>query len=202
MIIFGLTGSIACGKSTVSNILSQNGVSIIDADLMARKLVEPNTPGLQQIISQFGEKFLLPDGTLNRKELGAFVFSHQVLLSKLNKIMDPLIRAECNNQINLLQQQGQKIICYDAALIIEMDEAERFRPLVVVTCEKETQIIRLMSRNGLTRDEALLRINAQFPVDKKIQAADFIIENNGSLEDLTNKTISILNKIKESHEIQ
>ncbi len=195
MIVAGLTGGIAAGKSTVSNILKKNGVFIVDADQVARDIVVPNSSGLKAVIEEFGDDYLLSDGNLDRKRLGDLVFNNPESMAKLNAIMAPLLEEESNRQIRFAQYQGCDIIVYDGPLICEMGNADKYRPLIVVHCNEEQQIERLMKRGTghgpLTREQALVRINAQMPVSKKIAMADWLIDSSGTLEESVKQTETI-----------
>lgn len=188
MIVFGLTGGIASGKSTVTKTFRRIGVPIIDADQVARDVVIPGSKGLNQIIEEFTPLMLLPDGTLDRKRLGALVFLFPDSMKKLNKIMLPLIQEESERQVQRAYQDGHEIIGYDAALIFEMGNAKRYDPIIVVHCSSENQLARLMSRNDLTEAEAMARINAQMPVTEKIKKADWLINTDGAIEDSVKQT--------------
>ena len=195
MITFGLTGGIASGKSTVTKVFRQHDIPIVDADVIARQVVEPGTEGLSQVISAFGEEYLDPDGQLDRIKLGKLVFKSKIALIKLMYIMSPLIKEESARQIERLHKE-YSIIGYDAALIIEMGNADKYRPLILVSCPKEIQLSRLMSRNNLSKEEALSRINAQLPLEVKTKYADYIIDTSGSIDNSQIQTFSIIQDLK------
>lgn len=192
MITFGLTGGIACGKSTVTKVFRQHGIPMIDADIVARQVVEPDTKGLKQIVDKFGSSFLNPDGTLDRVSLGKLVFSDKDAMHNLNQIMKPLIQEESDKQIKQAHSEGHKIVGYDAALIIEQGNLLKYRPLIVVSCPRDTQIQRLMSRNSLTQEEAVARIDAQIPVTLKVLVANYVIDTSGTVEDSIKQTEDII----------
>lgn len=185
--IFGLTGGIASGKSTVSKTFQYLGIPMVDADIIARQVVEPGSYGLNTIIDVFGEEMILPDGTLNRPKLSKEVFSNpdlslrKDLMDVLNRIMAPLIQEESARQLNKLEADGHRVVGYDAALICEMGNADKYRPLVVVHCPQETQLERLMSRNSLTRQRAMDIIDLQMPAERKVKMADYTIDTSGSI---------------------
>lgn len=196
MITFGLTGGIASGKSTVTKTFRAHGIPMVDADIVARQVVEPGTRGLEAIISAFGSEYRQEDGTLDRIGLGKLIFSDRAARHQIDMIMLPLINQESDRQIKKLHDEGLLIVGYDAALICEMGNAEKFRPLIVVHCPRDTQVARLMSRNSLTRDEAMLRIEAQMPVEKKLALANYSVDTSGTVEysiQQTEKIIEILN---------
>ncbi len=196
-ITFGLTGSIACGKSTVAKFLNNLGIPSVDADLVAREVVVPGSKGLEQVIDAFGTEHLLPDGTMNRKSIGELVSTNSHELARINKIMYPLIRDESDRQLQALHDQGHELVFYDAALIIEMGNAKRFQPLVVVRAEFETQVARLMKRNSIDRETSIQWINLQMSSDEKAEHADFVINTDGTLAELFSNTADVLNKIRE-----
>jgi len=196
MITFGLTGGIASGKSTVTKTFRSVGIPMVDADIVARQVVEPGTHGLETVIKAFGTDFLQSDGTLNRTALGALVFANEEARHLINKIMYPLINDESSAQIKKLHEDGHVLVGYDAALICEMGNAKKYRPLIVVHCPRVTQIERLMSRNSLTHAEAMARIEAQMPVEKKMELADYLIDTSGTVENSINQTKNIIEILK------
>jgi len=196
MITFGLTGGIACGKSTVTKTMRAEGYPIVDADVVARQVVEPGTPGLTSMIETFGTEYLQDDGSLNRTKLGTLVFSDKSARTQLDYLMLPLINDEATSQIKKLHDEGNLIVGYDAALICEMGHVELYRPLVVVECREDTQIERLVKRNTLTRAEAVARIEAQMPVKNKIAMADFVINTDGLIVQSVEQTKKVLHHIR------
>lgn len=182
MITFGLTGGIACGKSTVTKTFRSHNIPMVDADVVARQVVEVGTPGLSQIVDTFGTEYLQDDGTLNRTMLGQLVFSNKEAMVKLNHIISILVHNESDSQLKKFHDEGYTLVGYDAALIIENGNADKYRPLIVVSCPQETQLNRLMSRNSLTYDEAMSRINAQLSSEEKAMHADFVIDTSGSIK--------------------
>lgn len=194
--VFGLTGGIACGKSAVTKVFRANGIPIVDADIVARQVVEPGTDGLKEVIKCFGSDYLNDDGSLNRTLLGAKVFSDRIAMWAINKIMAPLIKDESQKQFTKLFYEGHRLIGYDAALIVEMGHQDRYRPLIVVNCPFEIQIERLTKRNNLTYDQAKARIDAQIPLSEKVKLADYVIDTSGTLENSEKQTLEIISKLK------
>lgn len=192
MITFGLTGGIASGKSTVTKTFRAENIPIVDADIVARQVVAPGSFGNQAVINEFGTQYRLSDGTLDRVNLGKLVFADKEALRRIDKIMLPLINDESSAQIKKFHSEGHLLVGYDAALICEMGNSEKFRPLIVVHCPRDTQVARLMSRNSLTREEAVLRIEAQMPVEKKMALADYLIDTSGTIENSINQTKNII----------
>jgi len=196
-ITFGLTGSIACGKSTATKTFTANGIPTVDADQVARQVVEPETIGWYCIRSAFGREYLNEDKTLNRTKLGALVFSNKDKLMVLNAIMGPLITVESKSQLDKFHEAGHPIVGYDAALIVEQGNADKFRPLIVVACPLDIQLARLMKRNSLTETAAMNIINQQVPTIEKIKLADHVIDTSGSMEESVHQTELIIKILRD-----
>lgn len=180
----GLTGGIACGKSTVAEMLDQRGAIIIDADVIAREVVEPDQPALKQLVQHFGTDILLPDGTLNRKKLGSIVFADENKRKQLNDILHPAIRAEMfSRMVQHEQAQPDKLVVVDVPLLYESGLEPMFEEVMVVYVPAEVQLERLMKRDGLDKTEAENRLRAQMPIEEKKRLGDIVIDNSGSLTD-------------------
>ena len=180
--VIGLTGGIACGKSMISAYLAQKGIPVIDGDLVARQIVEPGTKGLAQIVDTFGAEYLHADGTLNRAMLGSRVFADKEALQQLNAITKPLLLEAFKTQINALQ--AHPMIVLDVALLLEDHDYKELADQVwVVTVAPAQQLARLMKRNSYTAEEAQNRINAQMSNEERIQYADVVIDNNGTMSE-------------------
>ena len=179
--VVGLTGGIASGKSTVSRMLRELGVDVIDADALAREVVEPGTPGLQQVAARF-PGVVGQDGQLDRARLAARVFFDPAERAALNAILHPLIQEEFRRRTAALEQQGKPLVVYDAALLIENGLHQRMDAVVVVNAPEEVQRQRLMERSGLSREEADARIASQMPLREKVQHATWVVDNGGGLE--------------------
>ena len=180
--VIGLTGGIACGKSMISAYLAQKGIPVIDGDLVARQIVEPGTKGLAQIVDTFGAEYLHADGTLNRAMLGSRVFADKEALQQLNSITKPLLLEAFKTQINELQ--AHSMIVLDVALLLEDHDYKELADQVwVVTVSPAQQLARLMKRNNYTAEEAQDRINAQMSNEERIQYADVVIDNNGTMSE-------------------
>jgi len=180
MLKIGLTGSIAVGKSFVLGVLRELGARTIDADQVARDCVEPGTPGLAAVVSEFGSGVLQTDGTLDRAKLGAVVFDDEAKRQKLNSILHPFIIARQDEIVRRWESETPNAIAViDAALMIESGGYKRFDKLIVVHCQSEIQIQRLMKRNGLSREEAELRVKSQIPQDEKVKYADYLVDTSG-----------------------
>ena len=193
-IVIGLTGGIACGKSLISAYLKEQGVPVIDGDIVARQIVEPGMKGLTQIVDTFCPEYLHDDGTLNRAMLGRHVFADIEALQQLNAITKPLLLEAFKTQINALQHHP--VIVLDVALLLE--DAD-YRNLVdkvwVVTVLPETQLARLMARNGYTAEEAQNRMNAQMSNEARIACADAVIDNNGTVAETVAQVEQLLYNI-------
>lgn len=190
--IIGLTGSIASGKSTISQLLKDKGFHIIDADLVARKVVEPGSPTLSEIAKAFGDDVLHPDGTLNREALGSLIFHDPAKRKQLNELMHPAIRQEMLAQRDELKTQGIETIIMDIPLLFESRLQHFVEKILVVSVTEEIQLERLIKRNSLSEEEAKVRISTQLPVSEKEKAADAVIYNNGSIEESKTQLEQIL----------
>lgn len=180
----GLTGGIACGKSTVSALLARRGAILIDADLLAREVVEPGAPALAEVVRVFGDGVLQEDGSLNRKELGRFVFGHEARRKELEAILHPPIRRLMRERMEEFQRlHPDKLVVVDVPLLFESRMEDEFQEVLLVYVDPSVQLERLMARDGLTREEAQQRLNAQIPIEWKKEWADVIIDNGGDLED-------------------
>jgi dephospho-CoA kinase len=183
MLKVGLTGSIAVGKSFVLSVLGELGGHVIDADEIAREVVQPGTKGLKSVCDAFGEAVLNDDGTLNRARLGSIVFADEAKRTQLNNLLHPLIIAAQDNRIRELQAaRSGGIVIIDAALMIESGGFRRLDKLIVVHCRPEIQLQRLMSRDGLSREAAEQRIDSQMPQEEKKKYADFLIDTSGDFD--------------------
>lgn len=180
--IIGLTGSIASGKSTVAKMMAELGLPIVDADLVARAVVEPGTATLKTIAENFGHDILQEDGHLNRAKLGDIIFHEPAKRKTLNDIIHPAIRAEMLRQRDALLDAGEKHVVMDIPLLFESQLQHFVERIVVVSVDEEVQLHRLMERNGLSKEDALARIRSQLPLSIKEQGAHAVIYNNEKLE--------------------
>lgn len=184
MHVFGLTGGIASGKSTVGRRFAARGVPVVDADLVAREVVLPGTSGLAAIVARFGSAVLADDGTLDRKRLGDLVFGDAEARAALNAIVHPRIAQASREKMADHAANGAELVCYEAALLVENGLADAFRPLVVVAADEATQRARVVLRDGLDADAAKARIDAQMPLERKLAIADVVVRNEGTLDAL------------------
>ena len=196
MLRVGMTGSIGVGKSFVASVFVELGCHVVDADQTAREVVMPGTPGLQALTEAFGEEILNPDGTLDRKQLGAVVFNDESQRQRLNHILHPFIIARQNEIMNAWEAEDpDRIGIIDAALMIESGGYKRFDKLIVVHCRPEVQLERLMLRDKLSRDEALRRINSQMPQEEKQKFADYLIDTSDGFELTRARTVEIYQQL-------
>ncbi|MGH7230107.1 MAG: dephospho-CoA kinase [Nitrospiraceae bacterium] len=178
MVVVGLTGGLATGKSSVAKLFQECGASIIDADILARQVVEPGKPAWRDIVREFGKVVLNHDKTMNRQALGKIVFNDREKLRRLNAIVHPRVARE---QARLTREVAHKdphaVVVYDAPLLIEAGAHKRMDNVVVVSADRATQIARLRNRDGISPTEALRRIRAQMSLRQKLKVADYIIDS-------------------------
>lgn len=184
MRIIGLTGGIASGKTSVATLLERQGAAVVDADQLAREIVEPGEEALAGIVAAFGEQVLNSDGTLNRGALAQTVFSDQASRRTLEAITHPAIRRRAEERLARLKQAGVETAFYVAPLLIEAGLASRVDEVWVVYLDPETQLERLMARDGLDRNAAQLRIASQMSMEEKKLLGKIVIDNRGSKEEL------------------
>ncbi len=179
-LLVGLTGGIATGKSTVDAVLRELGAVIIDADVLAREVVEPGAPALAEIAAEFGSGVLGPDGRLDRKALGAIVFADPERRRKLEAMTHPRIRERFQQRLDALTTEDFRgLVFFDAPVMIESGNYRNMDRMVVVITDEATQIARLMARDGIEGDEALRKIKSQMPLAEKAKLADYVIDNSG-----------------------
>lgn len=178
--VIGLTGSIASGKSTVSLMFDEFNIPVIDADKLARQVVEPDEPAYEEIVETFGEDMLRKDRTIDRKKLGEVVFANKEKLNKLNKIVHPAIRKRMIEKRDAYIKAGEKCVVLDIPLLFENKLQHLVDRTVLVYVDESVQLERLMKRDHFTEDEAKQRINSQLSLKEKAKLADVIIDNNGS----------------------
>ena len=198
MLKVGLTGSIAVGKSYVCECFRELGCHVLDADLTARRVVEPGTPGLAKVVEEFGDGILLDDGSLDRKKLGSVIFGNEEKRLLLNAIVHPLvIEAQDNWLTSIEDEDPNSIAIIDAALMIESGGYKRFNKLIVVWCKPDIQLQRLISRDGLTAEEALKRISSQMPQEEKKRYADYLIDTSHGFEDTQRQVRKVFRSLNE-----
>lgn len=192
MRIFGLTGNTGSGKSTVAKMLGDEGVAVVDADQLARDVVAPGTPALEAIRKTFGEDFITQQGELKRKELARVVFSSREALAKLEAITHPQIAAKAAELFAKASVLGTELGVYDSAILVESGQANSFAGLIVVATSRDLQIQRIIARDGLSQQDAILRIDAQLSQETKIEQADYVVRNDGTLLDLASEIPALL----------
>jgi dephospho-CoA kinase len=182
MRVLGLTGGIGSGKSMVAQMFAQLGAAVIDADRLAREVVEPGEPALREIAATFGPDVLLPDGQLDRSKLAGIIFADPAERAKLDAIMHPPIRARMDAEVKA-RRLGPGVLIVDVPLLYENDRTHTVERVIVVWVDPHTQLQRIRERDGLSAEAARQRIAAQMPLDAKRARADHVIDNSGSRED-------------------
>ena len=197
MILVGLTGGVATGKSTVAKMFEHCGAIVIDADQLAREVVQPGKPAWRGIIRRFGRSVVNQDRTINRQVLGQIVFQNRTKLRQLERIIHPRVARE---QIRLTREAARKdrhaVVVYDVPLLFEAGIDKRVDRIIVVTADRKTQIARLKKRNGLTRAEALRRIKSQMPLARKKRLANDELDGTSSLKQLVRAVDRMFKKLK------
>jgi len=186
MFVIGLTGSIGTGKSEAARQLEALGASIISADEVGHEAYTPNTEAWEQVIAAFGDDILQDDGDINRRKLGAIVFSDPSQLEKLNQIMHPRMARMVADKIEVLRDQGVNVVVVEAALLFEAGWDTLVEEVWVTDSPEHIVIGRLKERNGLSEEEAKKRINSQMGRAERIERSDFVINNSGDMADLGN----------------
>lgn len=183
--VLGLTGGIGCGKSTVSQHLATLGARVLDGDRIAREVVAPGEPGLQRIVAHFGAEMLGPDGALDRPRLGQLVFANEPARLQLNALLHPLIVDRLRAGVAQARADGVRVCVLDVPLLLEMPGlAGACDAVWTVECAPETQVARIVARNGLSPQEARARIAAQWPASLRKAAATAVLDNDGTLAEL------------------
>ncbi|AKC66951.1 MULTISPECIES: dephospho-CoA kinase [Bacillus] len=193
-LVIGLTGGIASGKSTVSQMIKEKGIRVVDADIIAKEAVSKGSAALHQIVQTFGEEVLLPNGELNRQQLGAIIFSDEEKRKKLNAIVHPEVRKEMLEQRDEGVSNNETFVVLDIPLLFESKLEGLVDRIIVVYTTPELQLSRLMNRNDLSEEEALNRIHSQQPLEEKCQKADRVIENTKDLAFIRKQLENILNE--------
>ena len=196
MNLVGLTGGIASGKSTVAKILQSLGAAIVNAADLAHEVVEPGHEAWKEIVASFGADILQSDQTLDRQKLRALIFNQPEARKRLESIIHPRVRALAEERIRQYAAAGYPVVIYEVPLLFEGNLQEWLRPVILVACGVETQTARLQKRDHLTAADAEKHIAAQMSLKDKRRLADYVIENNGSLEDLERQTRQILEELK------
>ncbi|RKS09757.1 dephospho-CoA kinase [Nocardiopsis sp. Huas11] len=191
MLKVGLTGGIGSGKSAVSAGLAEHGAVIVDADAIAREVVEPGTPGLAAVVAEFGEEVLTSDGRLDRARLGEIVFADEAKLARLNAIVHPLVGERSAELMERATESGADVVVYDVPLLVENDLGAFYDVVVVVDAPDETRVERVASDRGMPRDQVWARIRNQADRDTRLAAADLVVDNSGSREELRDRVADL-----------
>jgi dephospho-CoA kinase len=197
MLIAGLTGGIASGKSLVTRVLRDLGAHIIDADKIVHELLAPGQDACREVVGHFGKEIQLPDGSIDRRKLGDIIFNHPEERSWLNQCIHPRVFEAYNHQVrHISERQPDAIVVMDAALLIETGYHKHVDRLIVVYANQKDQMKRLMERDRFTLEQAMARISSQMPLEEKREYADFVIENTGTREATEQQTREVFAKLK------
>jgi dephospho-CoA kinase len=197
MLIVGLTGGVASGKTAVSQVLKEEGAYIVDADQIARELVQPHKPAWNELVKAFGKEILQGDEFINRKKLAEKVFGDLKHRKHLNQILHPQIKEEMDRRTKEIgQKDPEAIVVIDAPLLVELGAHRKVDKLIVVTSTPMQQMERLKERDGRSPEEALGIFSAQMPVEEKVKLADFVIRNEGSLEEMKKRAKEVFQELK------
>lgn len=193
-LIIGLTGGIASGKSTVSTMFSDLNIPVIDADQLARDVVQPGKKAYEKIVSHFGREIVQQDQTLDRQKLGSIVFANDEKRQELNHIIHPAIRKQMVKQRDDYVRSKEPCVVLDIPLLFESQLMHYVHKIIVVYVDEDVQLKRLIKRDGFTQEEASQRIQSQLPLKEKAQKADAIIDNNGTIEQSATQLKQILSR--------
>jgi dephospho-CoA kinase len=188
VVIFGLTGGIGSGKSTVAKRLRGRGVPVVDADQLARAVIEPGSAALAAILEAFGRDTQLADGSLDRAKIGARVFAHESDRRRLNAIVHPAVRQAAHEEFERLAKLGEPLCGYEVPLLFEVGLEHELSPILVVDAPLAQRLPRIMRRDGLSEQDARARVAAQMPLAEKARRADYVIENAGTEQELMRAT--------------
>lgn len=181
MRVFGLTGGIGSGKSTVARLFREENIPVVDADRISREVTSPGSPAYTEIVRKFGRGILLPDGRIDRKHLGAIVFADPGKRADLEAITHPRIAEGIREALSALASEGHAVVIVEAALILEKGRQGMFEAVIGVRCERRLQVDRIMGRDGISREEALRIVSSQMDPEEKALASDYVIDNSGDL---------------------
>ncbi|ORY88391.1 dephospho-CoA kinase-domain-containing protein [Leucosporidium creatinivorum] len=195
MLVVGLTGGIASGKSTVSSLLKSQNIPLIDLDILARQAVAPNSYALSALVSHFGDDILHPSGELNREKLGSIIFGNEKERRVLNSIVHPAVRRLLAWELVKCWFRGEKVAVVDAPLLIEAGLWKMCGAIVVVYCSETLQLQRLQTRNSLSVADARARLSSQAPLSSKLVYADYVIDNSGPKGDLDAQVVQVVTKL-------
>ena len=203
MLNVGLTGGIACGKSTVAKMFFEKGAHLIDFDSLAHKVQEPGNTAWQKVVDYFGEEILQPDKKIDRVKLGNIVFADKKKLSELNNIVHPLVYQEWHARLEKIgKKEKHAIVLSDIPLLFEGNMQHLFDLTVLVLIAPEEQIRRLMARNGVSKEEAEKRLKSQIQISEKISLADIIIDNEGSIPETEKKVGQVWQELLQQEKVK
>jgi len=191
MRIFGLTGNIGSGKSTVASMLREAGIPVLDADRISKDVMAPGGRAYGAVVQAFGRGIVRDDGTIDRKRLGEIVFADPSLRERLEAITHPAILDAMKEAIAGIEREGHRAVVVEAALIHESGRKGLFEAVISVTCKRETAISRLAARDGMSRNQAEARLRAQMDADRKAGASDYLIENSGDIESTRRQVVAL-----------
>ncbi|HEY7036727.1 MAG TPA: dephospho-CoA kinase [Thermomicrobiales bacterium] len=191
-VLIGVTGNIACGKSTVMGMLGELGAELIDADAVYHELIAPHRPLWHALQARFGDAIVSSDGTIDRRALGAIVFADPAALAKLDRITHPAVITAIRDRVAGIQG---RVVAVDAVKLIESGMAPLCDAVWLVTCDRAQQISRLVERNGLSRADAERRVAAQPPTDGKLSVVDVVIDNSGSMKRTRDQVVAAWNNL-------
>lgn len=198
MIIAGLTGGIASGKSTIARFFSEVGAQVVDADKIAREVVKPGTPGYDAVVAFFGRTILLPDGDIDRKRLGEIIFNDPDKKASLDAIVHPLVFERSAEMIaQIAAETPDAVVIMDVPLLIEANMGRDFEEMIVVYVPETIQLERLMNRDGIDEQAAMARIRSQMPIEEKRRRATVVIDNSGTLFESRRRALAVFNRLKQ-----
>lgn len=196
MRVFGLTGGICSGKSTVARLFREEGIPVVDADRISRDITRPATPAYDEIVRRFGPEILLPDGRIDRKKLGSIVFADPEQRALLEAITHPGIADGIRDAVLGLAAEGHSIAVVEAALIHEKGRRGTFHAVIGVRCDRGAQVDRLMRRDAVSREEALRVVSSQMDPEEKARASDYVIDNSGDLAGTRAQVRALVRKLR------
>ena len=191
----GLTGGIATGKSTAAKLLRDLGLPVVDADQLAREVVEPGSEGIKQIQEVFGDSILNEQGGLDRKAMGEIVFKDAEKLERLEGILHPLIESRRAEEKRRMESENVELAFYDVPLLFEVGMEKEFDKIVLIYTDEKTQIERIKERDGLSDEQIRNRLNNQISIEDKREKSDFVVINSGSVAELKNQLMQVLSEI-------
>lgn len=198
VIIAGLTGGIASGKSTIARFFSEVGAQVVDADKIAREVVKPGTPGYDAVVAFFGRTILLPDGDIDRKRLGEIIFNDPDKKASLDAIVHPLVFERSAEMIaQIAAETPDAVVIMDVPLLIEANMGRDFEEMIVVYVPETIQLERLMNRDGIDEQAAMARIRSQMPIEEKRRRATVVIDNSGTLFESRRRALAVFNRLKQ-----